>query len=379
MRSKTWKERHLGLHVYPDTEQRFTTLKIEGSSAQDVANARKTLDLILSGIILTAGDSTVWNPSLSSNRSAYKRLKSIEKELHILIVRDKTKRQLQYYGPPEKLQQAVHQVTDMLREESSTNHGTEQQHDTALTMTKVNRALEIRSVLDVASTPEGKCPICLDDEPDTPIQTLCKHTYCLECFENCCKSAASTSEDEFRIECQGDGGNCAEVFNLAELKDRLSSSAFELVLKSSFEKYVQRHPKDFHYCPTPDCGYVYRCTSASNSKPPSYTCPNCLEPICTFCHARHGDYTCAEYKDIESGGYEALEKLKRELNIKDCPKCKTPMEKTEGCNHMTCGGCGAHICWACMAVFGTSGPCYEHMRKEHGGIGLEELNHLVNW
>jgi hypothetical protein len=379
MRSKTWKERHLGLHVYPDTIQRFTTLKIEGSSAQDVANARKTLDLILSGIILTAGGNTVWNPSLSSNRSAYKRLKSIEKELHILIVRDKTKRQLQYYGPPEKLQQAVHQVTDMLREESSTNNGTEQQHDTALTMIKVNRALEIRSVLDVASAPEGNCPICFDDEPDTPIQTLCKHTYCLECFENCCKSAASTSEDEFRIECQGNGGNCVEVFNLTELKDHLSSSAFELVLKSSFEKYVQCHPKDFHYCPTPDCGYVYRCTSALNSKPPAYNCPNCLEPICTFCHARHGDYTCAEYKDIESGGYEALEKLKRELNIKDCPKCKTPMEKMEGCNHMTCGGCRAHICWVCMAVFGTSGPCYEHMRKEHGGIGLEQLNHLVNW
>ena len=269
MRSKAWKERHLGFHVYPDSVQRFTTLKIEGSSTQDVANARKTLDLILSGIILKVGDNTVWNPSLSSNRSAYKRLKSIEKELHILIVRDKTKRQLQYYGPPEKLQQAIHQVTDMLREESSTSHGTEQQHDIALTMTKVDRALEIRSVLNIASTPEGKCPICLDDEPDTPIQTLCRHTYCLECYENCCKFAASTSEDEFQIRCQGDGGNCAEVFNLAELKDRLSSSAFELVLKSSFEKYVQRHPKDFRYCPTPDCGYVYRCASASNSKPPA--------------------------------------------------------------------------------------------------------------
>ena len=126
----------------------------------------------------------------------------------------------------------------MLREESSTNHGTQQQQDTALTTVKGNHALEIRSVLDIASAPEGKCPICLDDEPDTPIQTLCKHTYCLECLENCCKSAASTSKDEFRIECQGDGGNCAEVFNLAELKDRLSSSAFELVLKSSFKKYV---------------------------------------------------------------------------------------------------------------------------------------------
>jgi hypothetical protein len=375
LNSKNWKERRLGLHIYPDTVQRFTTLKVEGSSTQDVANARKTLDQILSGIILTAGDNVVWNPSLSSNGNAYKRLMSIAKELHILIIRNKTQRQLQYYGPIAKLQQTVEQVTDTLREEISMNYDTQQQQNTIV---EDNHAAEVRSMLKIASVFERQCPICLDDEPDTPIQTLCKHTYCLECFENCCKSAASTSKDEFRIECQGDGGNCTEVFNLAELKDYLSSSAFELVLKSSFEKYIQQHPKDFHYCPTPDCGYVYRCASASNPKPPAYTCQNCLEPICTFCHARHGDYTCAEYKDIESGGYEALEKLKKELNIKDCPKCKTPMEKTEGCNHMTCGGCRAHICWVCMAVFRTSDPCYEHMRKEHGSIGLEELNHLVN-
>ncbi|KFZ24279.1 hypothetical protein V502_01238, partial [Pseudogymnoascus sp. VKM F-4520 (FW-2644)] len=371
IRTKTWRERHLGLHIYTDTL--FTTIKVEGSSAQDVANARKTLDLILSGIILTAGDKTVWNPLLSSNGSVYKRLKAIEKELHILIIRDKLKRQLQYYGPRDKLKQAIDQVIDMLRDESSANHGKDGDHET---MIKGNRASEFRSVPDIASSAKGQCPICLDDEPNMPIQTLCKHTYCLECFENCCKSAASTSKDEFRVECHGEGGNCAELFKLAELKDHLSSSAFELVLKSSFEMYIQRHPKDFHYCPTPDCGYVYRCTS--DSKPLGYTCPNCLELICTFCHARHGDYTCAEYKDIKSGGYEALEKLKIKLNLKDCPKCKTTMEKTEGCNHMTCGGCNAHICWVCMAVFGTSGPCYDHMRKEHGSIGLE-LDHLANW
>jgi len=377
MTSNTWKERHLRLHVYPDTLQRFTTLKIEGSSTQDIAHARKALDLILNGMVLMDGNNPVWDVSLSRNGSEYGRLKSIEKEFHIIIMRDKPKHQLRYYGPPEKFQQTVHQVTSMLKEESSMNYDMQQQHDTDITITTRTRGLKISPEQDIASRPEGMCPICLDDEPDTPLQTSCKHTYCLECFENCCKSAASTSKQEFRIECQGDGGDCTEVFNLAELKDHLSSSAFELVLKSSFEKYIQRHPKDFHYCPTPDCGYVYRRTS--NSKPPLYTCPNCLESICTFCDARHGGYTCAEYKDIASGGYAAVEKLKKELNIKDCPKCKTSMEKTEGCNHMTCMGCMAHICWVCMAVFGSSSLCYDHMTQKHGGIGLDELNDLVNW
>lgn len=89
LRSESWKERHLGLQVYPDTAQLFTTLEVGANSAQDVADARRTLDTILNGIILMAGDSILWDLYLSSNGSAFKRLKSIEKELDALIIRDK--------------------------------------------------------------------------------------------------------------------------------------------------------------------------------------------------------------------------------------------------------------------------------------------------
>lgn len=408
--SKTWKGQHLSFHVYPDPFQRFTTLKIDGGNTKDVTNARKTLDQILAGVVLMDGASAVWDSALNSNGSAYRRLKSIEKELRVVIIREKSKCQLQFYGPLKMYEQVVRQVLGMLKEDflksyeidlkphqftwamnggfkrieravgmgvvgittvprRITINGTLQQYETALAIMDNKRALEIRSPSEDLSKPGGDCPICFC-EAETPIQTSCKHTYCLECFEEYCKSASSTSKGEFQIQCQGDGGNCSTVFTLSELKDHISSPVFELVLKSSFEEYIQRRPEAFRYCPTPDCGYVYRCTTASSSKSLAYSCPNCFEPICTSCHARHGEYTCAEYKEIASGGYEALEKLKRELNIKDCPKCKTPMEKTEGCNHMTCMGCKAHICWVCMAVFKTSGPCYDHMDKEHGGIGL---------
>lgn len=189
-------------------------------------------------------------------------------------------------------------------------------------------ALGTLPLSESATQSESVCPICLS-EAETPVQTSCMHTYCFECFERCCQSAALNSKDEFGIQCDGDEGRCTKVFSLAELKDHLSSSIFEAVLKSSFEEHIKRHPADFHCCPTPDCGYIYRCTQPSNAKPPSYTCPNCFERLCTSCHAQHGDKTCTEYKFIQSGGYAELEKLKKELNIKDCPKCKTSMEKTE--------------------------------------------------
>jgi predicted RNA-binding Zn-ribbon protein involved in translation (DUF1610 family) len=408
-RSRTWKEQHLSFHIYEDAV--CTTIKVEGDSAEHIANARKIFKEISTGTVLKDGDNAIWAPALGSNGSAYQKLKAIEKELQVAIQRIRSKRHLLYYGPPEKLHCAVHRITDMLNVEAISSYelklmprqfswmirgghksierevgrsvavldivskrlnfsGTQQQYERILAMMDGNHIVDIQPPTDTASAPFGTCPICFC-EADHAIRTSCNHAYCLECFEDYCRSTADTSKEEFKIKCQADGGICRSVFTLRELKELLSSSVFEAVLESSFDEYVQRHPEAFHHCPSPDCGFIYRCT-AMGRQPSTYTCPKCLAAICTSCHVGHEQFTCAEYKDFASGGFEASQQLKKKLNIKDCPKCTTPMEKTMGCNHMICGGCKAHICWVCLAVFDASGPCYAHMREKHGGIGLEQ-------
>ncbi|OAG44198.1 hypothetical protein AYO21_01655 [Fonsecaea monophora] len=406
---KIWAGHHLTSRVYVNTVPGFTAIKVEGANANDVVRARKVLDEISQGVILRDGENPIWASALETNGSAYMKVKVIEKELGVLIRRDKSKCHLYFYGPFAKYQQAIAHIREALKDESSlsshidlspeqfsrmirggfksveqalgrnvavfdviskrlTVGGTRQQYDMALAVVNGADAVEIRDVAASHSLIEGDCPICFC-EAENPVQTSCKHTYCLECFEDSCKSAASTSKNDFQVKCQGNGGTCSTIFTLQELKERLSSSVFESVLRSSFEEYLQRHPEAFHYCSTPDCDYVYRCTAASNLRSPACRCPNCLESVCTSCHARHDDLTCAQYKDIASGGYEALERLKKKLNIKDCPKCTTPIEKTDGCNHITCRGCKAHLCWVCMAVFNDGPSCYAHMSEAHGGHG----------
>ena len=35
------------------------------------------------------------------------------------------------------------------------------------------------------------------------------------------------------------------------------------------------------------------------------------------------------------------------LKFWPCPTCLTPIEKNDGCNHMTCTKCDQHFCWVC--------------------------------
>jgi hypothetical protein len=403
--NRNWSHQHIYLKVYRNTDpaQRYTVLKIEGEVAKDVAKARDSLEKILAGSIAMDGDIPLWSVSFN-NGSASRKLKQIQQDLGVLIIRDKKKSRLHLYGPPEKCEDARKVLSDITKTDSSTihiielglnkfwwvSHGGFQRIVSALgedvaaidTVSTPKRLLITGSAQDYQTAlmivngqelPEAKaetrddkdCAVCWT-EAENPIRTECNHMYCLECFDNLCFSTAS-GDKEFSIRCQGNLGKCDVVFSLRELQDHLSSSAFEDILEASFGSYIRRRPHVFRYCPTPDCGQVYR----ANATGKIHTCPKCVAAICLSCHSPHEDLTCAEYKYRASGEDRAFEKLKKDRGFKDCPKCKTTMEKTEGCNHMICSGCKTHICWVCLETFSTSKPCYDHMNKEHGGIGVQ--------
>ena len=42
-------------------------------------------------------------------------------------------------------------------------------------------------------------------------------------------------------------------------------------------------------------------------------------------------------------------------NTKQCPKCKRPIEKNQGCMHMTCSQCRFEFCWLCQGAWAEHG------------------------
>ncbi|KAL6922251.1 hypothetical protein FSST1_006277 [Fusarium sambucinum] len=399
----SWSRQYIQFFVSPPRGF-YRVLKLEGRDRQSVAKAKQELDLILDGNVMRLDGQPLLYPGHKISQESYKRLKMVEEELGVVIIRDVRSFQFRVFGAEARQALATEALDRLIKETTSAVHYIllDQENEFRWALDGGLKALksqlggdkvlfdrESRSITIQGSTNdftnakrivarrqkgfspkpllwETDCPICLC-EADEPIKTSCNHTYCGLCFVNMCQSASSDLAN-FCITCQGDSGQCGKVFELVEIRNLLLSEMFEGILEASFLSFVKRHPDQLRCCPTPDCSQVYRVASKQKKQLATFTCDKCLTFICTACHASHPGVTCAQYQGDSTGGLQALNKVKQELGIQDCPRCETSMEKTDGCNHMTCQGCKCHICWVCLATFDVGATCYEHMRRLHGNI-----------
>ncbi|CZT52153.1 uncharacterized protein RSE6_13415 [Rhynchosporium secalis] len=232
-----------------------------------------------------------------------------------------------------------------------------------------------RLLLNPSSAPQaGECPICWGTPEEAAIHLDCGHTYCLYCFHDLC-AAPIASEHLLPISCSGTtttGIPCTHLINLSLLASHLTAVEFEHVLQLSFDFNVHTHPALFAFCRTIDCSTIYRRSSTTTitTTPTLTTCSSCLHTFDTLCGYHHPLLTCAEYADVIDGT-DALLKNSKELGVKRCPSCRQALEKTGGCNHMTCG-CGQHFCWVCGMGFEGPEETVSHLNEVHGGIESDD-------
>ena len=98
---------------------------------------------------------------------------------------------------------------------------------------------------------------------------------------------------------------------------------------------------------------------------PMIRCPNeeCKYAYCDRCECDwHNESTCERYqqwkKDNEQN--DDLNSEWKRQHSKNCPQCNKSVEKSGGCNHITCK-CGAHFCWLCGEDITKAG--YNHFTK----------------
>ena len=108
-------------------------------------------------------------------------------------------------------------------------------------------------------------------------------------------------------------------------------------VKKKFEHLLfvlySRENSSTKICPNVKCGRLFLILDLK-MKP--IWC-QCSVAVCTFCGSiYHQPLHCAELQNWVKMIEDNENKWIEIVQYKVCPKCKDPIEKNQGCNHMTC-------------------------------------------
>ena len=233
----------------------------------------------------------------------------------------------------------------------------------------------------------------------------CRHAFCVDCLRGYLRNLASSKSQGLTALCPHH--ECSSPLCPTELIDLTDTDVYEALKRVSAENFIS-NTKFIKHCPHPDCNGIVRlntpkvsskynfdmdlllslggiCTAvspANGSDPVTYegiahpdyfNCRSrkCLPRAHRFCfgcgeEGSHFPVHCDkidEWKDTirehvaqvqedgeDVGNYnDVAQKLWMKVNTRPCPKCKAPIEKDEGCNHMICSNphCRHEFCWIC--------------------------------
>lgn len=304
--------------------------------------------------VLLEGQYTPWR--LSPEREAENRLAGPQESRSALG----TKADTQIYGTTSSSVDTV---------EHTQTHGivliAEQKPDSPLNADHGNDSTETLGLDWLFGEPKT-CIICGDEKSalqfaDQSLKPKCKHA------SSCCTACVQTwlladldVNSWVRVSCC----ECFNVLSYEDLKLALNVETFaqydKLLVRRTLDKET-----DFRWCANPGCssGHIH----AGGTENPLFTCMACNSRFCIVHNVPyHEGQTCAQY-DEDPGRQkriaaeqeqEQLSKAVLDKISKKCPGrgCDFHIQKTDGCDAMTCSRCRHKFCWQCLA-------CYTKIRE----------------
>lgn len=200
----------------------------------------------------------------------------------------------------------------------------------------------------VDSLAELECPTCYTEFKAAEMTALpCGHKFCKDCWQCYTTESLNIGVNSVFTRCMHD--QCNEAIGPGFCRQVLEPSKRELYNRYVMQSFCNNN-KDIAWCPSPGCSYIIEYPGGGRT---DITCI-CGHKFCFNCgEEAHRPASCEDVeKWMEKNSAESENVTWIIANTKKCPKCRKPIEKNQGCNHMTChknvGGCGHEFCWLCM-------------------------------
>ncbi|KAK1426350.1 hypothetical protein QVD17_15021 [Tagetes erecta] len=200
---------------------------------------------------------------------------------------------------------------------------------------------------------ELPCGICFESYLLDKISTAaCGHPFCNTCWTAYISTSINDGPGCLTLRCPIPSCGAAVGVDMVNMltSDEDKTKYQRYLLRS----YIEDNRKT-KWCPAPGCDCAIEFDLGSGSY--DVTC-HCSYSFCWNCtEEAHRPVDCETVsKWIMKNSAESENMNWILANSKPCPKCKRPIEKNQGCMHMTCNPpCKYEFCWLCLGQWSDHG------------------------
>jgi len=216
------------------------------------------------------------------------------------------------------------------------------------------------------------CMVCFDDILPINQLTICNlHIFCKDCWLG---YLTSKINDGIIQMCCMDS-KCKKNVSISFIMNIFENNkkTQEKVLKWLLKIFI-KNKSNYELCPNPKCKKIAYNNDISTKIP--CTCGT------TFCFTCSNLYHYPASCDVINFWNTKCDKDSENAlwlmqNTKNCPKCKISIEKSHGCNHMTCENCKYNFCWLCKGDWKKHGSATGGFYKCNTYIEMKKTNQVI--
>lgn len=187
----------------------------------------------------------------------------------------------------------------------------------------------------------GECGICLVDvEAQDNYSLTCHHVFCRDCIEDYISrkiNQAHTSQTQ--LVCPGEG--CTMPYNSYHIwratGEDVEGDLFTKYLTFNVMRAFESSPF-VRYCSNKECNHMIIIKPFKRR----YVCRKCGTKSCAKCKRKYHKLPfCREKNSVKNFMYNLTK------DTQACPRCRFLIQRSAGCDHMTCSKCSYYFCWKC--------------------------------
>lgn len=195
---------------------------------------------------------------------------------------------------------------------------------------------------------DSVCIVCYDTGRAIT-RTCCKEKVC----QRCIGTMIQTRLNEGLIQFSCPNPECSVPIGRMEVLDQLDEDS-----RARFERLRVNAESDGNKKTCPHCSHITEHNlpvrmRKLREEEVKIQCVNCSIEWCFKCHAPwHQGLTCKEF----TRGNKQFQKWTKDrpngvANCQKCPTCRVFIQRSTGCDHMTCNRCSTHFCYKCGGRF----------------------------